>query len=134
MTKKLKVIDKNKIYPIYLQWFAKPPGKRRPPTLEEFLTRYKITKKDIIDFHERQEFYDDLENAAVKWGQQRLPELLHLLYDKIKSGKSSSDIKVFKDLVYPEKKQTQSNNVNVILNLQDEQYKQIIQREAKLLN
>lgn len=130
-------MDKNKLYLIFLKWKAKPISPSDPQTVEEFCTKYKTDKKQIIEFMQQESYYDDLLTETLNWGKAQTPELLHTIYTNIKLSKSVTDLARFLEVVHDIKKKDDvsktSNQFNFFNTLDDNQYKHIITREAKLL-
>ncbi len=124
-------MDKQQTYSVFVKWFAMPKETRYPATEEEFCTLAKISKQDLAEFANRDTFYDDLVKEAKNWGKTKLPEMLHMLYNDFKENKKPVVAQTFKSLLELDKEQ-KPLNINVF-NLPEQQYRQIVAREAKLL-
>ena len=129
MEKKLEK-DLDRTYLIFLDWQASPPAERVPRTIKDFCEKFNIEQSDLAGFEASHGYYDDLEDRARKWGRSKIPEMLHLLYVQIKARKKASDIETFKRLITVEANTPQGNTIN-IFNLNDQQKRQILQREAR---
>jgi hypothetical protein len=132
MTKELQEHKMDRIYRLYVIWQASPPIERLKDEqdLQAFAKKYKVTEADLAQFENNPGYYEDLEREAQKWGRAKLPELLHLLYRQIKDKKRSSDIETFKKLITKDANAPTGNTIN-IFNLDDNQKRQIIEREAR---
>lgn len=129
---KIQVVDKEQIYNTFLFWFSLPPKHRKPQTFQEFADFYKISLSDIAEFQERDTFGEGLYKAAQKWGKSKVPELLHIAFERAKSSGKPSDVESFTRLITldkDEKKNGNTYNLNVF-NPSDEQYRQILERES----
>lgn len=118
------------IYNIFIKWYTMPKESREPRTLKEFCDQFEITKEDISEFMQRDTYYDDLMKEGKNWGKSKLPEMLHILYEDFKENKKPITAQAFKQLLEVDKEQ-KTNNINVF-NISDQQYRQIVQREARL--
>ena len=110
------VVDKEQIYNTFLFWFSLPPKSRKPQTFQEFADFYKITLSDIAEFQERDTFGEGLYKAAQKWGKAKVPELLHIVFERAKSSGKPSDVESFTRLITldkDEKKNGNTYNLNV---------------------
>lgn len=119
-------------YHTFITWYAIPESQRDPKSIDDFCTRLSITKADVVEYSQRETFYDDLYKAAQDWGKSKVPELLHLLYKEYKDKKNPSHLKMFKELLELNKENKNIINFNNF-NPSDEQYRQIVAREARLL-
>lgn len=103
----------NEVYAVFVRWYAMPQGTREPKTIEDFCRHMDIPLSAIAGFQARDTFTDDLYRQAIQWGKSKVPELLHLLYDKYKMGKSPNDLRMYKELINLDKgdaKKEQDNN------------------------
>ena len=122
-------------YPLFIAWYAKPIDERNPPSLEGFCEKYKITKADIAEYSLRSEFFNDLKNESLAWAKRQTPEIIHILYNKIKKDRTSADIKAWLEMIYDLGKPNSNPQLTYnFINVPDDTYKSIIKREAKLLN
>lgn len=129
----VEVIDDTTAYQRFVAWLSLPPHKRKPRYMDEFCQQNGITKEKLVEFQDADGFYDHVYQSAVKWGQSKLPEILHILYEKIKKEQNAQDIRTFKELLQETKSEDHGKNVqnNYYLSVNDDQYKQIIKREAQ---
>ena len=129
--------DLDKIYRLYIKWKSRPITPKDPQSDEEFATKYKISKLDLVGFIERPEYQDDLLTSSLNWAKAKTPELLHLVYNEVKLSKSVGDLEKFMNLVHDVKRKDKDdkagNNFFFFQNLKPEQYASIIAREAKLV-
>lgn len=123
-------MDTTDVYTIFIKWFAMPKETREPKTMAEFCSQYNITKSDISAFTTKDSYYEDLVKEAKNWGKSKLPEMLHILYNDFKESKKAITAQTFKQLLELDKEQ-KPLNINVF-NLPEQQYRQIVAREAKL--
>lgn len=133
----LNLMDKNKLYLIFLKWKAKPINPADPQGIDEFCKKYKTDKKQILEFIQTETYYDDLLTETLNWGKAQTPELLHTVYANIKLSKSVTDLARFLEVVHDIKKKDDilktQNNFNFFNTIENDQYSNIIRREAKLL-
>lgn len=131
MTKEIQEHKMDRVYRLYVIWQSEPPSERKELTsLKKFAEHHGVTEADLAQFENAPGYYEDLEREATKWGRAKLPEILHLLYKQILSKKKAGDIETFKKLITRDANAPQGNTIN-IFNLDDEQKKQIIEREAR---
>jgi hypothetical protein len=121
-------------YDAFVYWLSIPELDRQPRTLDEFCTMYAVTKPTLKEFMQRAGFYDLLEQRSVQWAQSKIPAILHSMYARIKQDQSIPDIRQFLEYVreYNRKPDNKTTNV-LIINPSDDQYRQIISREAAIL-
>lgn len=135
MTKKeQQLVDRENIFKRFIAWEALPLSKRNPKTLNEFMEINSLVKEDISEFINRDDYADLLDDSVIKWAKGKLPEIIHMLYDKIREEKSTKDIIAFKELLDKvDKTKEREGNTNIlnIINPTKEQYEQIIAREAR---
>lgn len=126
--------DKEKIYPVYVKWYATAPSRRTPLTFDEFCEKYNVTKGDIVDFMARPTFALDLSDEAMSWAKSKTPELLAILYEQYKLKKNPQDLKLWLEYTSQDKKskEPQGNTYNInLFNPSDDQRKQIVERLAR---
>lgn len=89
------------IYNIFLRWYSIPETAREADTktIDEFCTKMGVEKSLIATFQKRPEFTEDLYKAAIAWGKSKVPELLHILYEKYKTSKNPTDLRMYKELI-----------------------------------
>lgn len=116
-------------YKIFIQWKVKLLDPSDPQNLQEFLTKYNLTNKDILAFQAVPTYEEDLRKASLSWLQSKIPELLHVAYKEAKESKSVSDIEKLVDIAHALKKkgETQNNQFN-FFNLDANQHKRIAER------
>lgn len=119
-------------YITYLRWYISDPDERYPKSMEDFLSTYELTMKDLSDFEARPTFYDDLEREIKNWGISKLPEILREAFKQAKGTGRASAINAFKSLL--EDNKNKNNTVNIFaINPSPEQYQRILNRENKRL-
>jgi hypothetical protein len=127
-----------KIYHAYINWKARPIAKDDPQSPEEFCKKFKIKKSDILAFVGSPDYQDDLLTAVLNWAKSKTPELLHIVYNEVKLNKSVADLERFVQLAHEikkkDKEQKQVTNYNFFTNIKDQQYANIIRREAENLD
>lgn len=129
-------MDQEQIYRVFVNWKARPitPNGPEPKTVQEFCQRYNITIKDLISFSERPEYKEDLVAASIDWAKSKTPELLQIVYQEVKLNKSVADLERFLNIIHEIKRKDNAktfNQFNFIVD--DKQYREIVAREAKLL-
>jgi hypothetical protein len=125
-------MSKDELYKIFIKWYAQPEDRRDPKTIRDFAIHHELSPADIASFQERDNYYDDLYKEAQNWGKSKIPELLHLLYAEFKSSKKAETLRVYKELLKIDDDKRSGLTIN-ILNPNDNAYRQIVQREARLL-
>ncbi len=126
-------MSKDELYKIFIKWYSQPEDKRDPKTIKDFGLLHSLSPKDIAEFTERDNYYDDLYKEAQNWGKSKIPELLGILYNEFKENKKSETLRVYKELLQLNDKQSGSNVIVNILNPNDTTYRKIVEREARLL-
>ena len=123
------------IYKIFVIWKSRPPQKTDPQNPKEFAEKYGVTLSDLREFTERPEYPDDTLNASIGWAKSKTPELIQQIYKEVKESKNVADLERFLNVIYELKRKDKINNqqINFFGNLSDEQYANILKREAKLL-
>lgn len=91
--------EHKRVYSIFLKWYAMPESSRQPASIPEFCTEFNIDKSVIAGFMHLEDFTDDLYKASIQWGKSKVPELLHLLYEKYLISKNPNDLRMYKDLL-----------------------------------
>ncbi len=90
---------KKKLYNIFLKWYAMPQKTRIPQTISEFCLHFSIPESLIAEFQQEEEFTEDLYRTSIAWGKSKIPELLHMLYEKYIQSKNPNDLRMYKDLL-----------------------------------
>lgn len=128
----------DEIYRIYVKWRARPITKGAPQHDDAFCEQYGITMKDVISFVERPEYQDHLLSESINWAKSKTPELLHIVYNEVKLNKSVADLERFMHVAHEIKKKDKENktinNFNFFADLKDEQFNNIVRREARILS
>lgn len=120
------------MYDKFIKWYSKPKNKRKPRTLEGFCELYNIKRKDIDEFKDRPTFQSDVAMATRKWAKDRIPELIHILYETAQSSGNVNSIEGFMRLLQ-EDEEEKGNSFEEIINktiFTDEQRQQIADRIA----
>jgi len=130
-------MDKDKLYKAFIEWKARPIVEGIGiQTVDEFCEKYKTDKKQLLVFTDSPTFSDDLVTETLLWAKGKTPELVHTVYNQIKLSKSVTDLAKFLELVHgiKEKKDSTTNTqYNFFNNLDDTTYRNIINRESRLL-
>jgi hypothetical protein len=123
------------VYDKYVKWRAAAPENRSPATAKQFSKKWKVTAQQIANFQTRSGFYDELEHNAKNWGRGKIPEMIHKLYHEVKNDPDPSDIERFIDIVTDQGEDDGDtfNTLN-LLQLPDEQFKEIARREGQKLS
>jgi len=117
-------MDKKK-YKIYITWMAQAPQDKKP--IDVFAKDENISKDDIKSFKESTQYLNDLIVATKKWGRERIPELVHKLYEASKNSGNNKVIESFIDMIQIDDQDEQEDIIS-ITKFSDEQRKQIIDR------
>lgn len=117
-------MDKEK-YKAYIKWQSQSPSARKP--LEVFAKEQDITQEDIEEFKSSEKYQADLITATKKWGRERIPELVHKLYETSKNSGNNKVIESFIDLIKIDE-EDEVEDIISITKFSDEQRKQIIDR------
>jgi len=122
------------IYNYFIEWKAKPVDPKGVKTIPEFCEKFGVTLADIAGFAKRPDYKERLTAEAIAWGQNKVPELLHVAFEEAKMSKDVASIEKFIDIVHglKKKKEMGGNQFN-FFNINDEQFKQIAARTAKAL-
>lgn len=126
----------NATYRAFVRWKTIPLTQNDPQSLEAFCELHSVSKETILEFVQKPEYGDDILISTLSWAKSKTPELMHTIYREVKNNKSVSDLQKFLELAHDlEKKQNSKSNTqnNFFINLPDDQYKNIVTREAKLL-
>lgn len=121
-------------YKKFIEWKVKPLKKDGPKTLDEFLLVNNITQEEVNEFVSKAEFADDILAETLSWAKTKTPEMLHILYDQVRSSKSVSAVEKFLTIAHElnKKKDEKSNNyqINFFGNIDDDKFKRIAAREV----
>lgn len=88
-----------KMYRIFLNWYAMPKSSREPKEMSEFCEEFNTDVSTLAEFQSREEYTDDLYRASIAWGKSKVPELLHILYARYKESHNPNDLRMYKDLL-----------------------------------
>lgn len=126
-------------YRSFLHWYSIPPEQKiksnLPVTISEFMVKNNLTSDDLSTFHSKETFADDVVEATVKWAKTKTSEMVHILYERYKERKNASDFSAFVEFITKINAKDKANNQQInIFNLNDQQYRQIIERESRVLN
>jgi len=121
----------NSSYLSFIKWYVMPPNERQPKTQAELMAVLGITNQDVAEYQQRDTFHSDIYREAQNWGKMKIPELLHTLYQEFKETKKPALLETYKKLLEIDKKEGGNSFNFVVLDPTDEQYKQIIAREAR---
>lgn len=105
----VKKLTKDQLYNVFIRWFGMPETVRDPGTIVGFCEKMGTTQAMLAEFQASEYFTDDLVREARKWGKQKYPELLGLLYTRCLSSKNPNDFKIFKDLLTADKEDAKKN-------------------------
>lgn len=128
--------DPNLMYSLFVSWTALPKAKDAPQTPHEFMFRHGLSKEDLASFMARPSFPDDVAIKAASYYRTKLPELLESAFETVKLTQSLSDTAKFVELLQAierPKSAANGNTNNFFINLTDDQYKRILEREARVL-
>jgi len=128
----------NSAYQAYIRWRSYPQEKTDPQSNDEFCKKYGITTKDLLEFINKDTYQDDLLISSLNWAKSKTPELLHIVYAEVKLNKEVGDLEKFMNLTHEIKRKDKDmkgiTNFNFFTSLKDDQYENIIRREAESLN
>lgn len=122
-------------YKEFIRFKCRTKKENDPKSPEEFCLLHDITMEEFLQFTDEPTFSDDILASSLDWAKEKTPELLKILYDTIKTTKSSNDIERFMNLVHELKKKKderagQYNQFNFFGTLSDEKFKAIAAREV----
>jgi hypothetical protein len=123
-------------YKKFVRWYA-TSSKRNQEELDEFCEKNEIMKDEIQEWMFSNSFNDDIFDEAVNYAKSKTPMILKTLIDKYEQTKEPAYLRHIKDFMALNKKDTppQGNNYQFnFLNPTDEQYRQILERETRILN
>ena len=103
-------LPEDQIYQIFLKWYAMPQESRKPQSIPEFCETMEIDQSLIASFTHKETFTDDLYKAAISWGKSKVPEMLHVLYDRFSKSKSPNDLRMYKDILTMDKEKKSEAN------------------------
>ena len=126
-------------YKSFLHWYSMSPDQKirssLPTSIPDYLKANNLTSKDLSTFYSKDTFADDIVESTVKWAKTKTSEMIHILYERYKDRKLASDFTAFTDFITKINAKEKSNQTQVnIFNLNDEQYRQIITREANIIH
>jgi len=128
-----QIVPHQNAYNFFIRWFTTPPNERIPASKDQFYTTIGINDDIVAEYQSRDTYYDDIYKEARNWGRSKIPQLLHMLYEEFKQTKKPAILETYKKLLEVDKKEGGSTfNFNTF-NPSDEQYRQILAREAKSL-
>lgn len=122
------------VYPLFIHWRTKILGPEDPQNEGEFARVHSISTDQIGEWKRKESFADDVVKAALAWGRARVPELLHQLYDIVRTEKSASSIEKYMNIISQleenQKKEGSGNTFNQInvFGISDEKLKRIAAR------
>lgn len=136
--------NKDTEYDIFMKWFVMPREEKEerglPTDIAAFLQKHNLTPADIEEFKNNPRFNDDVEKYVAKWAYTKYPTLAHRLYKKAVSTLDPQVLREFRAFgrEHTEKVKAEKDgggvSINFNLSVPDEQYRQIIAREAKILS
>lgn len=124
----------DKIYSIFVQWFVIPKEDRIrsgiPKDMNEFCEKYSVEPHEAHAFFSYPTFYADLREKTFEWAKQRTPELMQLMYEKIKKEKSATDMRLWLEMVESLNKKGEASGATNLyfLNLPEDVQEQIARR------
>ena len=123
---------RDRIYPIFIDWKAKPTKKGDPVNVQEFCEKHQITPADLADYVQRADYEDLLTTAALAWARGKVPELLHVAFEEARLSKDVQSIERFINIAHELKKKKDEKGIGGnqynFFNLTDEKFKQIAAR------
>lgn len=126
----------NKKYKTFVRWFSKS-SKRSPEELDEFCTENQITRDDIQDWIFSEKFNDDIFDEAINYAKAKTPMIIRSLVDKYEQTKEPILLRHLREFMSLNKKDNEPKGNNYqfnFLNVSDDQYRQILEREARAFN
>lgn len=143
ITTKEYIDDKlSRTFPLYVRWKARPiesddlPADY-PKSNQEFALKHGLALSDIAVFDARPDFQTELAKELVLWARARLPELFHSGYKHAKTTKNLKDAEAFVSLIKGLEGQISDSqspgSMDYQHDIDDDQYNEIIQREARSL-
>lgn len=123
-------------YTLFLYWRTRPLSEHKIKTVEEFCEHFSITKEQIKEFQRRPTFTEDLQKETVNWFKKQAPKVLHILIQKIEQAQNTNDIKKYAEIfdIFTKEKDKGNTNTFNIINISQDKFKKIAQREAKLIS
>lgn len=129
------------LYKVYIDWLVKPHSEREllklPVDNDQFCLRYNTTKAALASVRDVPSFPEDIHRAAVEWAKLKLPQMFQSMFEKASIDRSGRSAKAFIDAINESEKLLKPDKndptIQVNLDVSDEQYKQILDRENKRL-
>lgn len=135
MTKQIIMMSREERYKLFVKWSATPKETKLeqniPTSMSSFAIQYQIPITELEEFNESDNFPDDVEREAIRWGKRRLPELIHLTHKKYLETNKVEYLKVFRELIStPPATDTGDRNQFNFFNLDEKTQKEFVQRLA----
>jgi GH35 family endo-1,4-beta-xylanase len=124
------------LYSIFLEWRTRPIGDDDPQNIAEFCTLHNTDRATLKEFTKRPGYNEDLISYSLQWARNRIPELVQLVYNKVKLSKNVKDLESFVNIVEDlSNKDKYSGGAKIQNNffINDQQYQQILAREVRAL-
>lgn len=136
--------DTDQKYDAFMRWFVMPIEDKEanglPTSIAEFLQKHDLKLEELNEFRSNPRFHDDVEKYVAQWTYSKYPALAHRLYAKAAKTLDPALLREFRSFGrdHVEKRKAEKDgggvNINFNLNVPEEQYRQIVAREAKVLS
>lgn len=127
----------DKKYRAFVRWYVS--DKSDDDSTIEYCKSHGLTSGDIKEWCTSGTFEDDVFEESIRWLKQQTPTIIKDLMKKYEATKDLQILKQLKEFIVinkqtkDEAKGTTNNYQFNILSTSDEQYRQIIERESRIL-
>lgn len=128
-------IPLDRLYEYYIIWKTRPITETGIKSLQEFCDKYNTDTQTLIEFQKKSTYIEDIDKATIDWFRKQTPQVLHILIEKIKQDKMTTDIQRFAEIykILTQKEKEQGGNTFNFINLSADKFKNIALREARAI-
>jgi hypothetical protein len=132
----IELIPIDRLYEYYIIWKTRPITETGIKSIQEFCEKYNTNTETLIEFQKKATYIEDIDKATIEWFRKQTPQVLHILIDKIKQDKMTTDIQRFAEIykILTQKEKDSGGNTFNFINLSADKFKNIALREAKAIN
>jgi len=134
-------MEDNKKYKHFLKWLVTPHtqkiDKKLPLSVPDYMEKNSLSKNDVAGFYAEENFPDDIVEATIAWAKTQTPSMASVLYERFMQSHNAKDFTAFMEFIkINNKKELEGSTFNQIniFNPTSEQYKQMVERESRVIN
>jgi hypothetical protein len=79
----------------FIEWIATPSASRKPKTQQELAKKFRVGQDTLSEWKQRNDFWKNVAQKRRQWGQERTPDVIMALYNRILKTGSAQEVKLW---------------------------------------